>query len=633
MTNMKRELLFLVALLTVTLAWAQGPNGSGTYYKNANGQKGAALKTALFNIISDHDQIGYDGLWKAYETSDVDANGKIIDRYSNITHYDPRNDRAGNYQGEGDCYNREHSFPKSWFGGKVNPMYCDIVHVVPADGYVNNRRGNEPFGETTGDVYKSANGYSKFGKSTSAGYSGNVFEPADEWKGDFARIYLYMATCYENRILSWSACPIVSSSGTKTSPYVKWEMDVLLKWSKQDPVDAREIARNNAVQKLQGNRNPFVDYPGLEDYIWGSKQDVAFSYDNYDGTSTVDPGTDPGTDPVDPDPDPTDPDQPTTPTNATEATFIFNTDEGLKELGIAKPASNNGTNLSGKSYTKGNVTLTPAKGTGSTDVRVWNSGGKLTFRTYAGNSITFTAAKGYQIVSISSNSTSIAWSGTATSTVTLTPGKVKDATTITVKLKSLTPTTVDVTIGNSGYSTLYYSNLALTSPSGVQAFVYGVIGGELIQDEVTGTIAAGEPVVLKATPGTYTFTASDEAGTKRSDNELLGTDEETLLPAAEGYYYYMVSYDKNGENVGFYWGAENGGAFKNGAHRAYLKVAQTDAAGAKGWAFNGSTTGISAVPFAISTPHSATIYNLAGQRVSKSYRGIVIVNGKKMVRR
>ena len=279
--------LMLLLALVVTSVWAQGPNNSGTYYQPANGKKAAALKTALFNIIKSHTDIGYDGLIEAYHKTDTRADGKLRDWYSNATNY-TWDDRNGN-SSEGAGWNREHSVPQSWFS-KSNPMKSDIVHVLPTDCYVNNRRSSYPFGEVGNATYTSNNGYSKLGPCKTAGYSGTVFEPNDEVKGDIARIYFYMVTCYEDRFTGWtagSATQVFSSNkyeGLKT-----WCMDMMMRWSKNDTVDAVEIARNNAVQEVQGNRNPFVDYPGLEEYIWGSKKEEAFSYDNYDGTGTVTP--------------------------------------------------------------------------------------------------------------------------------------------------------------------------------------------------------------------------------------------------------------------------------------------------------------------------------------------------------
>jgi endonuclease I len=274
--------LFMAFILAGTVANAQGPNNSGTYYKNANGKSGAALKTALHNIISQKNNLSYDALWEKYKITDTRADGHVRDWYSNTTNFNHITDKAGSYSKEGDVYNREHSVPQSWGSPKA-----DIVHVVPTDGYINNMRGNDPFGEVdTSKSYKhSNNDYSKSGMSKTAGYSGKVFEPNDELKGDFARIYFYMATCYEGQAENWSG---VAFGGTKYQPLSTWTFNMMMRWSKLDPVDDVERARNNAVarQDVQNNRNPFVDYPGLEDYIWGEKKDQAFSYDHYDNGGT-----------------------------------------------------------------------------------------------------------------------------------------------------------------------------------------------------------------------------------------------------------------------------------------------------------------------------------------------------------
>ena len=284
------KLFFTAWLLAVTATgWAQGPNNSGEYYKPANGKKGAALKTALCGVIYNRTERSYGDLWTDFKTTDVRPDGFIWDMYSNITSYIPGGSEQGaNYKKEGDSYNREHSFPASWFGSssknKVMPMHTDLNHLYPTDGWVNNKRGNLPFGETNGESYKSANNFSKLGKCTVEGYTGTVFEPNDEYKGDFARTYFYMVTCYEEKLPDWYAnCP--DSQPTldgKTYPGLsEWQLKMLMKWAKNDPVSEKETNRNNAVYGIQKNRNPFIDYPGLEEYIWGDKMDVEFSYDNY----------------------------------------------------------------------------------------------------------------------------------------------------------------------------------------------------------------------------------------------------------------------------------------------------------------------------------------------------------------
>ena len=299
----------LLSLLPLLGALAQGPNQSGTYYMNADGEKGAALKTALCGIIFDRNEGGslstaYKALWTHFRTTDKRSDGKVWDMYSSITNYTFGTDQAGTYKNEGDVYNREHSFPNSWFGGEVMPMYTDLNHLYPTDGYVNGRRSNYPFGETKGEKYNSKNNFSKLGSCTYPGYSGTVFEPNDEYKGDFARTYFYMVTCYEERIVDWytnyginnndknqkdTKDAVMATLDGNTYPGLSsWQLFMLMKWAKNDPVSEKEINRNNAVYGIQNNRNPFIDYPGLEEYIWGDKKDVAFSYDNYtSGITTI----------------------------------------------------------------------------------------------------------------------------------------------------------------------------------------------------------------------------------------------------------------------------------------------------------------------------------------------------------
>lgn len=281
MKTLKLAFTFMLALFALG-TWAQGPNNSGTYYKNADGKKGEALKTALYNIIktSKESVAGYSGLKAAYKKTDTRADGKLRDWYSNITNYVPGSAFASSYKKEGDGYNREHLVPQSWFN-KVEPMRSDIVHVVPTDAKINGLRSDLYLGEVGSIDEQSANGYSKKGSCKTSGYSGTVFEPNDAIKGDIARIYFYMATCYENVITGWGGGLM---SGTKYQPFAQWSFDMFLRWSKEDPIDDVEIARNKAVYTVQSNRNPFVDYPGLEDYIWGDMKNVAFNYANYTTT-------------------------------------------------------------------------------------------------------------------------------------------------------------------------------------------------------------------------------------------------------------------------------------------------------------------------------------------------------------
>lgn len=284
MRKLYHTLIIVASLSFYSFAlYAQAPGGN--YYQNADGKKGQALKTALFHIIANHTAVSYKDIWAAYETTDMRDDGYVYDIYSNVTNYRYKTDQAGNYKKEGDVYNREHTMPKSWFND-ATPMYTDLFHIMPSDGYVNSKRSNYPFGETKGEKYKSQNAYSKLGTCTTTGYSGIVFEPNDEYKGDLARNYFYMATAYEDKIGSWNSNTGGAGtnifSGNSYTAYVDWQLDMLLRWAEKDPVSEKETKRNNAVFAIQHNRNPYIDYPGLEQYVWGGMTDVAFSYDHYD---------------------------------------------------------------------------------------------------------------------------------------------------------------------------------------------------------------------------------------------------------------------------------------------------------------------------------------------------------------
>lgn len=280
---MKRYNLLLASIcISVATSLAEAPDG---YYDSCEGFGGQTLITKLSAVISNHKDVGYDGLWRVYETSDVDADGKVWDMYS-TKRWVVGKERCGNYSLVGDCINREHSFPKSWFS-KGSPMKSDAFHVYPTDGKVNGQRSNYPYGECAGGTTLPSNGSVKAlgrkGTSTFPGYSGEVFEPVDEYKGDFARSYFYMATCYNSRIKSWNSDML---AGNSYPAYKQWAIDLLLKWHRQDPVSEKEIKRNDAVYAHQKNRNPYIDHPELAEYVWGNKKNEKW-YANGDPTPAI----------------------------------------------------------------------------------------------------------------------------------------------------------------------------------------------------------------------------------------------------------------------------------------------------------------------------------------------------------
>ena len=295
---MKRThlLMTLVALVALTMnAFAQDDTPTfPDYYAAADGKKGAELKTALCAIIRtnlDGNVVSYSGLWTSYYSTDARGDGKVWDMYSDISNFIFGTDQdTGTNVAEGVRYNREHSFPREWFGGAVAPMNTDLFHVYPTDKVVNGNRASFPFGETNGSNKDSHNHFSKLGSCTISGYSGTVFEPNDIYKGDFARTYFYMVTCYENSLSSWTKGQEHTLDGNKYPGLQSWQLEMLMKWAKNDPVDqpiAKETPRNEEVAKIQKNRNPFIDFPGLEEYIWGSYKDVAFSYNNYQQPTAI----------------------------------------------------------------------------------------------------------------------------------------------------------------------------------------------------------------------------------------------------------------------------------------------------------------------------------------------------------
>ena len=281
----KRICIFIGSIAIAVSAGAQGPGSSGSYYQDADGKTGAELKTALCAIIYNRTERTYGDLWTDFCTTDVRDDGKVWDMYSGISNFTFGTDQdPGSGNKEGQYYNREHSWPNSWFGGKVQPMYTDLHHMYPTDKVVNNRRSNYPFGETAGEDYMSANGFSKLGACTYPGYKGKVFEPNDEYKGDFARVYFYMVTIYQD--YNWVTTWMVNNNDWKTLN--QWSIDLLLKWAREDPVSEKEINRNDAVFRCQNNRNPFIDDPLLCEYIWGNRSGQDYTLD-HSGTVNPDP--------------------------------------------------------------------------------------------------------------------------------------------------------------------------------------------------------------------------------------------------------------------------------------------------------------------------------------------------------
>ncbi|WP_340154742.1 endonuclease [uncultured Winogradskyella sp.] len=271
--------LYLFFLFITTIGFAQIPSN---YYDSAAGLTEYALKTQLKNIITNgHSDQGYGSLYSGYVTTFTDTeyenDGTILLYYTeNPSGTDPYifnhgSNNCGNYGAEGDCYNREHLVPQSAFGS-ASPMKNDIHHVIPSDGYANGQRGSFPFGTVSSASWTSLNG-SKKGSSSVSGYSGTVFEPIDEFKGDIARAVLYFAVRYEDTMDNYGGFDMFN--GTENQALEDWAITMLLDWHYNvDPVDQQEIDRNNAAYNYQGNANPFVDHPEYANMIWNPTTDT-----------------------------------------------------------------------------------------------------------------------------------------------------------------------------------------------------------------------------------------------------------------------------------------------------------------------------------------------------------------------
>ena len=274
---MKRYNSFLISLLlTIGVglsAFADAPIG---YYRSLNGLKGQALKNAVHNLIKPHTVVSYSSLWNYFPSTDCQATDKsrVWDMYSNKTYY------FNGYRGVSGMH-KEHSFPKSWWGGTEVDAYTDLHHLYPSDGEANMAKSNHPLGEVANASFN--NGVTKVGTPVAGqgGGDGTVFEPGDVYKGDFARTYFYMATCYQD--YNWKYTYMVNNSSWQTLN--AWAIEMLLKWSRNDPVSDKETNRNDAVYRVQNNRNPFIDLPELVEYIWGDKQDQTFYTDGGGSTS------------------------------------------------------------------------------------------------------------------------------------------------------------------------------------------------------------------------------------------------------------------------------------------------------------------------------------------------------------
>jgi len=286
---MKYSTINFLGVFICQTVLAQIPNG---YYNNAAGLEGSTLKTALWNRIKNPTVTSYAGLYTAYQKTDKKPNGKVWCMYSDVPGGTPPYEYSfgqtcGSYRKEGDCFNREHSVPQSWFDSH-SPMQSDLFHVYPTDGFVNGLRSNYPYGNVT-NINKTTRNGGKLGTANATvnyGYTGTVFEVIDDYKGDFARTQLYMIICYEDRISTWASNGNAGSAmdGKSYPGYHNWYLNTMLEWHIKDPVSAKEIDRNNEAHKIQNNRNPLIDSPQYVQRIWFPEQKPIIQFTSATGS-------------------------------------------------------------------------------------------------------------------------------------------------------------------------------------------------------------------------------------------------------------------------------------------------------------------------------------------------------------
>jgi len=240
----------------------QASLGAESYYAQID-PASSSLQADLAALVSNHTILTYTpGVWDAFPQvygNILGCGDQLGDVYSskcwNIGSESSGGEQCGNYRNEGDCYNREHVWPVSWWGGSSNvAARTDIFHIWPSDGWVNQRRGNLPFCNIEQPYsYISSNG-NMGGRC--AGQTYNGWEVVDEYKGELARAILYVSTAYMDQ---FDCCTNDAVDGSKIQPAME---AVLRRWHANDPPSSLERAMNDIVFfDVQGNRNPFIDHP------------------------------------------------------------------------------------------------------------------------------------------------------------------------------------------------------------------------------------------------------------------------------------------------------------------------------------------------------------------------------------
>lgn len=277
---MKKHLLFFTTAFLALIAlpaYSIERQALINYASSLKGKKGAELKTALYNLMKDKTVLDYGSgsgcTWSGFYKTDRDPKtNECYNRYSSQKFYFTN----GNTNHAISGMNIEHSFPKSWWGGDNNNAYKDLYNLYPSDSKANSSKSNYPMAIVT-KVRSEEAGYDKVGTGTVDGKNNvQCWEPGDQYKGDFSRSYLYMAVTYSDLTFSSTGTQTMYANASGYPGMKTWATTLYRQWSKQDKVDDLEVTRNNAVSDIQGNRNLFIDFPYLAEYVWGDSTAVAF---------------------------------------------------------------------------------------------------------------------------------------------------------------------------------------------------------------------------------------------------------------------------------------------------------------------------------------------------------------------
>lgn len=748
-----RLLLLFVFSLTSVISFAQPKEG---YYtaSTLDGKNGLALELELQKIIAPHTKIKYEHLWKAYETTDPGPkdsipsghDGKtdlVYDMYAWMKQF-PKFYSDNDHSQTGGI-NREHSVPNSWWGGEAGNaiVYTDLHHLVPGDGAANNAKQNYPLGEyksgmtlswptktntnTSGVTYMTADNHdhskmpckcnaSHVWDVTASDFGGaeKVFEPADEYKGDFARMYFYVVCAYEG--INWEVNYMFETVESHTN-IKEWALNLLLNWHEKDPVSDKERARNNAVESLQGNRNPFIDFPELVEYIWGNKSSESFSLNDatssYDSKYSNRPSAkwtlnsqdvssvtaEYGKEFTSPTLVVTSSSEYTTTYKSSDAEVAtIDTDgkvtvkaAGTTTITATVVATDNPNSTAIASYILTVVkskdaacylfeTFDANSGTGGNDGN-WNdniaqsniksdddswsftngygankciklgAGEKAGVATtpelfFTGDAIITFKAGAWNRDDEKTTIIISATSGTLSqTTITLAKGAwteyklyitgVKGSTQITfaaAQQKSNRFFLDEVSVTAGYVRTVNTSNIGtLCLPRKFEKpatmTLYNIVGKDassIYFEENTGEIEAGRPYLFRSTENPIVITHTGESTTAGTNNGLVGTYESCAITPNDGNYIlsnntlYVVD-----------------GTFNCGANRAYIHIDDVPTYNPSAKAdftldFN-EPTGITSYENDNENLKAMTVYNLNGMRVNGSYKGIVVVNGKKYI--